>query len=62
VYANLGAGEDLDLIPPQVIALEAGMTVWGVDRTPPIWNVRKQPFIVAPNPKIAEAFLQAAGL
>jgi 3'-phosphoadenosine 5'-phosphosulfate (PAPS) 3'-phosphatase len=62
VYANLGAGEDLDLIPPQVIALEAGMTVWGVDRTPPIWNVRKQPFIVAPNPQIAESFLQAAGL
>jgi hypothetical protein len=62
VYANLGAGEDLDLIPPQVIALEAGMTVWGVDRTPPVWNVRKQPFIVAPNPQIAERFLQAAGL
>jgi hypothetical protein len=38
------------------------MTVWGVDRTPPIWNVRKQPFIVAPNPQIAERFLQAAGL
>jgi 3'-phosphoadenosine 5'-phosphosulfate (PAPS) 3'-phosphatase len=62
VYANLGAGEDLDLIPPQAIALEAGMTVWGVDRTPPIWNVRKQPFIVAPNPQIAERFLQEAGL
>jgi 3'-phosphoadenosine 5'-phosphosulfate (PAPS) 3'-phosphatase len=62
VYANLGAGEDLDLIPPQVIALEAGMTVWGVDRKPPIWNVRKQPFIVAPNAPIAERFLQAAGL
>ena len=62
VYANLGAGEDLDLIPPQAIALEAGMTVWGVDRTPPIWNVRKQPFIVAPNPQIAERFLQTAGL
>ena len=25
------------------------MTVWGTDRTPPIWNVRKQPFIVAPT-------------
>ncbi len=62
VYANLGAGEDLDLIPPQVIAIEAGMTVWGADRTPPIWNVRKQPFIVAPNPEIAERFLHAAGL
>lgn len=62
VYANLGAGEDLDLIPPQVIALEAGMTVWGVDRKPPVWNVRKQPFIVAPNAEIAERFLQAAGL
>jgi 3'-phosphoadenosine 5'-phosphosulfate (PAPS) 3'-phosphatase len=62
VYANLGAGEDLDLIPPQVIALEAGLTVWGADRTPPIWNVRKQPLIVAPNAQIAERFLQAAGL
>jgi 3'-phosphoadenosine 5'-phosphosulfate (PAPS) 3'-phosphatase len=62
VYANLGAGEDLDLIPPQVIALEAGMTVWGVDRTPPVWQVRKQPFVVAPNPEIAELFLTAAGL
>ncbi len=62
VYANFGAGEDLDLIPPQVIALEAGLTVWGIDRQPPVWNVRKQPFIVAPNPEIAERFLQAAGL
>jgi 3'-phosphoadenosine 5'-phosphosulfate (PAPS) 3'-phosphatase len=62
VYANFGAGEDLDLIPPQVIALEAGLTVWGIDRQPPVWNVRKQPFIVAPSPEIAERFLQAAGL
>jgi len=62
VYANFGAGEDLDLIPPQVIALEAGLTVWGLDRTPPVWNVRKQPFVVAPNPEIAERFLQAAGV
>jgi 3'-phosphoadenosine 5'-phosphosulfate (PAPS) 3'-phosphatase len=62
VYANFGAGEDLDLIPPQVIALEAGLTVWGIDRRPPVWNVQKQPFIVAPNPEIAERFLQAAGL
>lgn len=62
VYANFGAGEDLDLIPPQIIALEAGLTVWGIDRQPPVWNVRKQPFIVAPSPEIAERFLQAAGL
>ena len=62
VYANFGAGEDLDLIPPQVIAHEAGLTVWGLDRTLPVWNVRKQPFIVAPSPEIAERFLQAAGL
>ena len=62
VYANFGAGEDLDLIPPQVIALEAGLTVWGIDRQPPVWNVRKQQFIVAPSPEIAERFLQAAGL
>jgi 3'-phosphoadenosine 5'-phosphosulfate (PAPS) 3'-phosphatase len=62
VYANFGAGDDLDLIPPQVIAHEAGLTVWGLNRTLPIWNVRKQPFIVAPGPEIAERFLQAAGL
>jgi len=62
VYANFGAGDDLDLIPPQVIALEAQMTVWGVDRRPPVWNMRKQPFIVAPNRDVAERFLQAAGL
>ncbi len=62
VYANFGAGEDLDLIPPQVIAHEAGLTVWGLDRKLPVWNVRKQPFIVAPSPEIAERFLQAAGL
>jgi 3'-phosphoadenosine 5'-phosphosulfate (PAPS) 3'-phosphatase len=62
VYANFGAGEDLDLIPPQVIALEAGMTVWGMDRKEPVWHVRKQPYIVAPSPEIAERFLQAAGI
>ncbi len=62
VYANFGAGEDLDLIPPQVVAHEAGLTVWGLDRKLPVWHVRKQPFIVAPNPEIAERFLQAAGL
>jgi 3'-phosphoadenosine 5'-phosphosulfate (PAPS) 3'-phosphatase len=61
VYANFGGGEDLDLIPPQVIAEEAGMTVWGVDRRPPVWAVKKQPFIVAPSPEIAEMFLKAAG-
>ena len=60
VYANFGAGEDLDLIPPQVIAIEAGLTVWGVDRKPPVWHARKQPFIVAPSPEIAGRFLDAA--
>ena len=62
VYANLGAGEDLDLIPPQVIAEEAGATVWGVDRQPLKWFVRKQPFVLAVNPQVAESFLAAAGL
>lgn len=61
VYANFGAGEDLDLIPPQVIAEEAGMTVWGLDRRAPRWDVKKQPFVVAPTPEIAAAFLDAAG-
>lgn len=62
VYANLGAGEELDLAPPQVIAEEAGMTVWGVDRRPPLWNVRKQACVFAPSAEIAERFLAAAGL
>ena len=62
VYANLGAGEELDLAPPQVIAEEAGMTVWGVDRQSPVWNVRKQACVFAPSPEIAEMFLGAAGL
>lgn len=62
VYANFGAGNDLDLVPPQVIAEEVGMTVWGVDRRSPVWNVRKQPFIVAPNDLIANKFFEAAGL
>jgi len=62
VYANFGAGDGLDLIPSQVIAAEAGMTVWGIDRRAPVWNVKKQPFIVASTPEIAEEFLQAAGL
>ncbi len=62
VYANFGAGTDLDLIPPQEIAEEAGLTVWDLRRRPPVWNVSKQPFVVAVTPEIAEAFLQAAGL
>ena len=62
VYANFGAGDELDLIPPQVIAEEAGLTVWGADRRSPVWKVGKQPFVVAPTPEIAEQFLQAAGL
>lgn len=62
VYANFGAGEDLDLIPPQVIAIEAGLTVWGTERRAPEWRVRKQPFIVAPDEATAELFLTAAGL
>ncbi len=62
VYANFGAGEDLDLIPPQVIAEEAGMTVWDVSRRPPVWHVRKQPFVVASNADMAEQVLRAAGV
>ena len=62
VYANFGAGDELDLIPPQVIAEEAGLTVWGIDRRPPVWKVSKQPFVVAPTPRVAEQFLVAAGL
>lgn len=60
-YENFGAGEDLDLIPPQVIAEEAGLTVWGTDRKPPVWKIRKQPMVVAPSGEITERFLAAAG-
>jgi 3'-phosphoadenosine 5'-phosphosulfate (PAPS) 3'-phosphatase len=62
VYANFGAGEDLDLAPPQVIAEESGLTVWGTGRSSPLWRVRKQPVVVAPSPEVAERVLQAAGL
>jgi 3'-phosphoadenosine 5'-phosphosulfate (PAPS) 3'-phosphatase len=62
VYANFGAGDELDLAPAQVIAQEVGLTVWGPDRRPPVWHVRKQPVIVAPDEEIAELFLRAAGL
>jgi len=61
VYMNFGAGLDLDLIPPQVIAEEAGLTVWGINRERPRWSTRKQPVIVAPNPRVADLFLSAAG-
>jgi 3'-phosphoadenosine 5'-phosphosulfate (PAPS) 3'-phosphatase len=61
VYANFGAGLDLDLIPPQVIAEEAGLTVWSTGRTVPHWSSRKQPMIVAPSPDVAELFLSTAG-
>jgi 3'-phosphoadenosine 5'-phosphosulfate (PAPS) 3'-phosphatase len=62
VYANLGAGDELDLAPPQVIAEEVGLTVWGPDRRPPVWHVRKMPVIFAPDDATAERFLTAAGL
>jgi 3'-phosphoadenosine 5'-phosphosulfate (PAPS) 3'-phosphatase len=62
VYANFGAGEELDLAPPQVIAEEIGLTVWTTTRRPPVWTTRKQPFIVAPDAATAERFLHAAGL
>ena len=61
-YANFGAGEDLDLAPAQVIAEEAGLTVWGPDRRPPVWHVRKQPFIIALDEDVANRILSAAGL
>jgi len=62
VYANLGAGEELDIAPPQVIAEEVGLTVWTPERRSPVWHVRKQPVVFAPDEPTAERFLQAAGL
>ena len=58
---TFNATEPLVQIPPQVIALEAGFTVWNERREEPRWLVRKQPFIVAPNAAVAELFLGAAG-
>jgi 3'-phosphoadenosine 5'-phosphosulfate (PAPS) 3'-phosphatase len=60
VYANFGAGTDLDLMPPQVIALEAGLVVWDMDRRAPVWHVSKQPVIVARTEAAAERVLHAA--
>lgn len=63
VYANFGAGDDLDIVPPQIIAEEAGVTVWGVERRPPVWkHLRKQPVVFAPTPEVADQFFTAAGL
>jgi 3'-phosphoadenosine 5'-phosphosulfate (PAPS) 3'-phosphatase len=62
IYCNFGAGDELDIAPGQVIAIEAGLTVWGADRQPPVWHVRKQPVIFAPDDETAERFFEAAGL
>jgi 3'-phosphoadenosine 5'-phosphosulfate (PAPS) 3'-phosphatase len=62
IYCNFGAGDELDLVPGQVVAEEAGLTVWGTDRRRPVWHVRKQPVIFAPDAEAAERCLSAAGL
>lgn len=62
IYANFGAGDDLDLIPPQVIAEEAGATVWDSHRSSPKWFAQKQSVLIAVNNEVAGRFLQAAGL
>ncbi len=61
IYCNFGAGDELDIAPGQVIAEEAGLTVWGTNRRSPVWHVRKQPVIFAPDEEIAERFVKAAG-
>ena len=62
VYANFGAGNELDLAPGQVVALEAGLTVSTPSRRVPRWDVWKQPVIVAPTRRIADRVLRVAGL
>jgi fructose-1,6-bisphosphatase/inositol monophosphatase family enzyme len=61
VYVNLGAGNELDIAPGQVIAREIGLTVWTPARREPTWDVWKQPVIVAPTRAIADRVLRAAG-
>lgn len=43
VYANLGAGNELDIAPGQVISQEAGLAVRTSSRRVPVWDVWKQP-------------------
>jgi 3'-phosphoadenosine 5'-phosphosulfate (PAPS) 3'-phosphatase len=62
VYCNFGSGDELDLAPGQVVAQEAGLTVWSTDRRPPVWHARKQPFVASIDEAVAERFLSAAGL
>ena len=62
VYANLGAGNELDIAPGQVIAQEAGLAVRTSSRRVPVWDVWKQPVIVAPSARIAARVLRIAGV
>jgi 3'-phosphoadenosine 5'-phosphosulfate (PAPS) 3'-phosphatase len=62
VYANFGAGNELDIAPGQVIAVEAGLTVSSLARRTPVWDSWKQPVVVAPTRQIADRVLRAAGL
>jgi fructose-1,6-bisphosphatase/inositol monophosphatase family enzyme len=62
VYANLGAGNELDIAPGQVIAQEAGLAVRTSSRRVPVWDVWKQPVIVAPSATIADRVLRIAGV
>ena len=62
VYANLGAGSELDIAPGQVIAQEAGLAVRTSSRRVPVWDVWKQPVIVAPSARIAARVLRIAGV
>ncbi len=56
-----GAGEDLDLAPPQVIAQEAGLTVWGPDRRPPVWQCQAAGHRRAERGDCGSVPLRAAG-
>jgi len=62
VYANLGAGSELDIAPGQVIAQEAGLAVRTSSRRVPVWDVWKQPVIVAPSARSAARVLRIAGI
>ena len=62
VYASFGAGNELDIAPGQVIAQEVGLAVRTRRRRAPVWDVWKQPVVVAPSARIADRVLRIAGI
>jgi 3'-phosphoadenosine 5'-phosphosulfate (PAPS) 3'-phosphatase len=62
LYANFGAGHELDLAPPEVIAAEVGLTVWDDRGRRPDWRRGTQPVIVSTSAALARQVLVTVGL